>query len=95
MVSKNLQVRLDDRLKKRAENVFKKIGIDAPTAIRIFFIKVADMGGIPFLLQSPDGEYTPKQITAIDAAAAKAKRGKGLSRAFSSVEELLDDLHSR
>ncbi|TSC58879.1 MAG: DNA-damage-inducible protein J [Candidatus Peregrinibacteria bacterium Greene0416_19] len=92
MALKNLQVRLDENLRKRAEKVFKKLGMDTPTAIRVFFTKVADVGGIPFLLQTEEDAYTPGQIRQIDHLAARAKRGKGMSAGFSSVDLLLDDL---
>lgn len=94
MAKKNIQIRLDEELKRKAEHVFKKIGIDSPTAVRIFFLKVVDSGGIPFPLQLEDA-YSPKQLAAIDRLARKAKQGKGLSRTFSSVDDLLDDLHSQ
>src|SRR4051812_12348157 len=89
MPQRNLQVRLDEKLQRRAEKVFKKIGIDTPTAIRVFFTKVADSGGIPFLLQSDDDGYTPKQIAALDLLAAEVRKEKKLSPAFSSMDEAL------
>ncbi len=92
MPQKNLQVRLDDKLYRRALKVLTKIGMDTPTAIRVFFTKVADVGGIPFLLQSEDDVYTPLQLRKIDQLAAQAKRSKGRSKAFSSVDDLLNDL---
>ncbi|MDO8649597.1 MAG: type II toxin-antitoxin system RelB/DinJ family antitoxin [Candidatus Peregrinibacteria bacterium] len=93
MAQRNLQVRLDENLRRRAEKVFKKIGIDTPTAIRVFFTKVADVGGIPFLLQSDEDHFTPKQIATLDRMAEKARKGKNLSPAFSSVDEALQYLN--
>lgn len=94
MARKNLQIRLDEKLKRRAEEIFKRIGIDTPTAVRIFFTKVTDVGGIPFFLQSPDDGYTPRQIAAMDRLAAKAKKRKDVSAAFATAEDLLADLRS-
>lgn len=94
MAQKNLQVRLDEKLKRKAEGIFKKIGIDTPTAVRIFFTKVADVGGIPFILQSPDSVYTRKQIATMDHVAAEARKGKNVSASFSSMDELLSDLRA-
>ena len=94
MPQKNLQVRIDAHLRQRAEKVFKKIGIDTPTAIRVFFAKVADIGGIPFLLQSSEDAYTPQQLRQIDRLAAQVKRGKGVSEPFSSVDDLLRDIRN-
>lgn len=93
MPQKNLQVRVDEKLQRRAERVFKKIGIDTPTAIRVFFSKVADIGGIPFLLQSDEDSYTPQQIAAMDYLAVEAKKGKKLSPSFSSIDDALKYLH--
>jgi DNA-damage-inducible protein J len=94
MAQKNLQVRLDENLRRRAEKVFKKIGMDTPTAIRVFFTKVADVGGIPFALQTNEDSYTPEQMRKIERMAARARKGKGISKGFSSVEELIKDLQS-
>ena len=41
---------MDTRLKKEAEAVFKKIGLDATTAVRMFYKKVVTTRSIPFPL---------------------------------------------
>lgn len=41
MTGSTLQVRMDARLKKEAEAVFKEIGLDATPAVRMFYTKVA------------------------------------------------------
>ncbi|MBI3619195.1 type II toxin-antitoxin system RelB/DinJ family antitoxin [Candidatus Peregrinibacteria bacterium] len=93
MATKSIQVRLDHNLKKRVEKVLADIGVDMPTAVRIFFVKVAATGGIPFMLESPQqDEYTPEQIKKLDRLAAKAKRGIGLSGPFTNVDEMIEDL---
>lgn len=94
MAKKNLQVRLDEKLKRKVEKIFEQVGIDTPTAIRVFFAKVVDVGGIPFLLQHSERTYTPQQIGKIDRMAAQAKRGKCVSGTFDSTDALLEDLHS-
>ncbi|MEK7563748.1 MAG: type II toxin-antitoxin system RelB/DinJ family antitoxin [Patescibacteria group bacterium] len=93
MATKSVQVRLDADLKKRVEHVLNEIGVDVPTAVRIFFTKVAATGGIPFLLQTEEEDhYTPIQLRAFDRLAAEARNEK-LSGPFSTVEELLADLN--
>lgn len=92
MAQKNLQVRIDEKLRRRAEKVFAKIGMDTPTAIRVFFAKVADIGGIPFFLGNIEDAYTPGQLRMIDKAATQAKRGKGVSAGFSTADDLIEDL---
>ncbi|MBI3619306.1 type II toxin-antitoxin system RelB/DinJ family antitoxin [Candidatus Peregrinibacteria bacterium] len=94
MANKNLQVRIDVKLRRRAEKIFKKIGIDTPTAIRVFFMKVTDIGGIPFPLEAPRKEFTSRQIKEFDRIARDAKQGKRVSRIFSSMDEMIEDLRS-
>ena len=95
MATKSIQVRLDERLKKRVEKVLADIGVDVPTAVRMFFVKVAATGEIPFSLQAyPEDRYTPKQLKALDRLAEQAIKGKGVSRVFTSMDELIEDLRS-
>ena len=93
IATRNLQVRIDDKLRKRAEKVFEKVGIDTPTAIRIFFSKVADTGSIPFPLQYLEDNYSPAMLKKLDRMAARAKKGIGISKGYTDVEEFLKDLH--
>ncbi len=47
-----LQVRMDQSLKQEAENVFQEIGVDATTAVRMFYHKVISTRSIPFELKA-------------------------------------------
>lgn len=97
MAMKNIQVRLDEKLKNKAEKVFKKVGIDTPTAIRIFFHKVTDFGGIPFSLVQDDfhDNYTPEQIQELDRMVDEIRKDPSqLIGPFSSAEELIKSLHA-
>ena len=48
-----VQVWVDRKLKERVERILKSIGLDVPTAIRMFFVKVDEVGGIPFEMKNP------------------------------------------
>ena len=43
-----LQVRIDRGLKERTASIYNAIGIDLPTAIRMFFKRSVMVGGLPF-----------------------------------------------
>ena len=43
-----LQVRIDRDLKERTASIYNAIGIDLPTAIRMFFKRSVMVGGLPF-----------------------------------------------
>ena len=46
-----LQIRIDDMLKKQADTLFSSLGLDTPTAIRIFLNAAVENSGIPFAVQ--------------------------------------------
>lgn len=46
-----LQIRLDDSLKKKADTLFSDLGLDTPTAVRIFLSAAIDRKGIPFIIR--------------------------------------------
>ena len=46
-----LQIRIDDSLKKQADTLFSSLGLDTPTAIRIFLNASIENEGIPFSVQ--------------------------------------------
>ena len=43
-----LQIRVDEELKNQANAIYKEIGIDLSTAVRMFLKKSVLEGGIPF-----------------------------------------------
>ncbi len=43
-----IQLRVDDDLKIKSDNLFKELGTDTTTAIRIFLTKAVSVNGFPF-----------------------------------------------
>lgn len=59
----NINVRIDDSLKKEAETVFQNIGLSASTAISLFYKQVVRTNSIPFsLIADIPNERTMKAI---------------------------------
>ena len=50
-MSKTLQIRVDDIMKKVAEELFTSLGLDTSTAIRIFLSIVIETGNLLFELK--------------------------------------------
>jgi DNA-damage-inducible protein J len=48
MANALVQVRVDENLKQEAGKLFEQLGIDIPTAFRIFLKKSVQEGGLPF-----------------------------------------------
>ena len=43
-----LQIRIDDTLKKNSDILFSGLGLDTPTAVRIFLTVAQEYNGFPF-----------------------------------------------
>ena len=55
MSTSTLQIRIDDHLKEQAIALFDRLGLDLPTAVRIFLKKAVSENGVPFEIKD-----TPK-----------------------------------
>lgn len=51
-----ISVRTDPDIKKKADKIFKKLGISASDAINMFYNQVIIANGIPFDLKLPNDE---------------------------------------
>ena len=47
-----VQVKIDLQTKNEVTNLYESLGLDLPTAIRIFFKKSLSVGGLPFDLRN-------------------------------------------
>ncbi len=49
-----LQLRVDDELKQKASDVYSQLGLDLPSAIRIFLTRSVQVNGFPFVMRLSD-----------------------------------------
>jgi DNA-damage-inducible protein J len=47
----NVNIRVDDNIKKQAESIFAELGMSMSTATNIFYRQVVRTGGVPFELK--------------------------------------------
>ncbi|MEJ6777932.1 MAG: type II toxin-antitoxin system RelB/DinJ family antitoxin [Akkermansiaceae bacterium] len=90
----SVQVRLDEDLKKDAERIFENLGVDAPTAIRMFFKKVVATRSIPFALEESPYTFSKEEETEILQAAEESHNPENLDGPFDTTEALLEHLRS-
>jgi len=88
MSMKNLNIRIDEDLKTKAEDVFSQLGMNMTTALTIFLKTSVRYGGIPFELRldAPNAE-TAQAIEDVN-------NNKGLSETFDNISELMGDLNA-
>jgi addiction module RelB/DinJ family antitoxin len=72
---KTLQIRLPEEDYARTQAVLEEIGLDLPTAVRLFLRKVVHTRSIPFGLEAPETAAKeapgPTRTMKSDSAAAK------------------------
>ena len=77
----NINIRVDDELKRRAEYIFSELGLNMSTATTAFLKQVVRVGGIPFELRIDPFESEENQKH-LRAAAARLDEGKGIERSL-------------
>jgi DNA-damage-inducible protein J len=86
-----LQIRIDKDLKESADEVFHELGLDAATAVRMFFTKVTKTRSIPFKLKA-EPEFSPEAEARILAAWEESKDPGNLSGPYTDMSEMFRDL---
>lgn len=56
MASTTLQIRVDDSIKNEAEEIFRLVGLNMSTAVRLFLNRVIIERGLPFPMQVAEKE---------------------------------------
>lgn len=84
----SMTIRMNRDVKQEAQQIFSSLGVDMTTAINIFLRQAIYHNGFPFdvKLEVPNLE-TRKAIE-------NTEKGIGMSRAFSSVSELMEELNA-
>ena len=88
MASTNINIRMDSDLKAQFEAFCADMGMSMTTAFNVFAKKAVREYRIPFEI----GGEIPNAVTR--KAIEDAKNGIGMSKAFSSVAELMEELNA-
>lgn len=83
-----INMRIDDEVKKNAEIVCDEIGISMAAAINIYLKRLGKEHRIPFEVR---GEVPNKETI---KAMEDVKNNVGISRGYSSVKDLMEDLNA-
>lgn len=86
MTPVSTNIKIDPELKEQAQELFESLGMNLTTAVNVFLRQSVREQAIPFRI----GEPVPNAETL--QAIRDARRGVGLSRGFTSVKELMEDL---
>ncbi len=81
-----ITVRVDEKVKKEAEELFHEMGLNMSTAMNIFLKRCIFEEGITFELKV----LNKKTLKALE----DVNKGKGLSKEFNNIKELMEDLNA-
>ena len=94
-MTETVQLRVDAKTKRAVTNIFKSLGLDMSSGIKMYFQQVLRHKGIPFPLLTENG-YTPEQeaklLAIVQETEADYKSGK--LKSYSSVAEMKQDILS-
>lgn len=86
MAAVSTNIKIDPTLKQESQALFESLGLSLSTAVNMFLRQAVREQAIPFRIGMPiPNTETMKAIE-------DARNGIGLSRGFSSVAELMEDL---
>lgn len=86
MTAISTNIKIDPTLKQESQALFESLGLNLSTAVNMFLRQSVREQAIPFRVGSPIPNI--ETLKAIE----DARNGIGLSRGFSSVTELMEDL---
>ncbi len=81
-----INIRIDDALKEKAELLFQELGLNMTTAINIFIRQAVREGRIPFkITTNVDSFFSEANMKVLKDSVKEANEGKFISR---SIEDL-------
>ena len=94
-MSTTIQVRVDDELKQQSDSLFKALGTDTTSAIRMFLAQAVAVKGFPFAIRKvPYTPYTPMSedelLKALEIARNHAEQG-----IYRDAEDVVSDLRTK
>lgn len=87
MATTNINVRVDENLKKNADKLFSDLGMNMSTAINIFLTQAVETDSIPF----PIRRYNAETIKAM-AEIEEMKKNPDNYKSYSTAEEMTEDI---
>lgn len=92
MATTVLHIRMDEDLKNEAAALFEKMGMDLPTAIRVFLERAVAEKAIPFEVREPRATYSANRgIAALRVLQAQAEANGVAGMSEEEIEKWRND----
>jgi DNA-damage-inducible protein J len=84
-----INIRIDDNLKEKAELLFEELGLNMSTAFNIFIRQSIRQGGIPFEITTQvDPLFSEFNIRILNESIKEANEGKFISKSIEELKEM-------
>lgn len=94
-MASTIQVRVDDELKKKSDQLFKELGIDTTSAIRIFLIQAVANNGFPFEIRRVESNpYTAMSEGELLQKLEKSRKSAAKGN-YRSAESVISDMREK
>ena len=89
----NINIRIDQKLKKAANEVLSNVGLDMSSAVKLFLTQVVILKKIPFQARTVNG-FTPEQEEELlkDIAEMDEKIKSGKAKLYDNVHQMFEDI---
>jgi DNA-damage-inducible protein J len=97
-MASTIQVRVDDEMKAKADTLFKDLGTDTTSAIRMFLAQSIMQNGIPFeVKRMPDMKSNPFQPLSEEELYAKLEtsRSHAAEGKVRNADDVIADMRTR
>jgi len=86
--SVNVNIRMDEELKKQAEQLFADLGMNMTTAINVFVRQAINYGGIPFDIVRKDDFYNDYNQEVLRKSIAQVNEEKTVVKTMEELEAM-------
>ncbi|MBQ1569772.1 MAG: type II toxin-antitoxin system RelB/DinJ family antitoxin [Clostridiales bacterium] len=94
-MSSTIQIRVDDDLKQKSDLLFKELGTDTTSAVRMFLTQAVATGGFPFEIK----RVTPNPYQPLSEAELlnrlESTRIKSKSEKCKDADDVISDMRSK
>lgn len=92
-MASTIQVRVEDDLKKKSDALFRDLGTDTTTAIRMFLTQAIAANGFPFEIKR-QAEPNPYAPMTEEAMLAKLKKSREQGN-YRDADDVVSDMRSK
>ncbi len=85
-----VNIRIEDELKARADDIFEELGLNMTTAFTMFIRQTIRQGGIPFKVTTKvkDPFYNPENMRILRQSIKEAEEGKLITKTWDELEAM-------